>query len=514
MVVGEMSQVGQVAVDTVTLCASCGAETASDGAMCSACGRDHRLDGRYRLVRRLGHGAWGTTFEAVRLEDGERVAVKELLVRRLEDFKTHDLFTREASVLEMLEHRGIPRYHDDFTAGEGRHLGLYLVTELIDGVTLEAEMKERRHSQLDVIAIASELCEVLAYLHGLAPPVVHRDIKPSNVMRRATGPNAQGLVLIDFGAVKESVRSADDGGSTVAGTFGYMPPEQLAGRATPASDIYALGVLMVALMARKSASAMLDDNNRLTWQEHLPAGTPLADGLRDILGDVLELDPTRRLADARELGRRLDDLIAGRYRMKKPVLAGGLQQQLLENLPGGFGKMFAALGDQFALAKPGVAEPPPPTPRPTGFGFGGKVDPFGSFFRMFGVLFGGIPTAVLIAMASSGFPEPVAFLGLFTLVGAIMATIGFVRIARVKRLFRDGVAAEALVTDVTVDHRMKVNGRSPHRITFTYRSTDGVQREGSVARFKVRPELRVPGARVYALYDEKQPEKSTMWPIR
>jgi|GEM_PF-2985542 len=514
MVKGEIAQAVQVSDGTATLCARCGGATTAVLGTCEACGGDWRLDGRYRLVKRLGHGAWGTTFESVRLEDGSRVAVKELLVRRLEDFKTHDLFTREASILKMLEHRGIPRYVDDFSAGEGRHLGLYLVTELIDGVTLEAEMKERRHSQLDVIAIASELCEVLSYLHGLAPPVVHRDIKPSNVMRRARSPDAQSLVLIDFGAVKDSVRSADDGGSTVAGTFGYMPPEQLAGRATPASDLYALGVLMVALMARKSASAMLDDANRLNWQEHLPAGTPLADGLRDILGDVLELDPNKRLADARELGRRLDDLIAGRYQTKKPAPAGGLHQQLLDNLGSGFGKMSAGPGGQFALARPGVAEPPPPTPRPTGWGFGGKVDPFGAFFRMFGVLFGGIPTVMMIAMLSSGFLEPVVFLALFTLVGGIMAAIGFARIGRIKRLFRDGKAAEALVTDVSMDVRLKVNGRSPHRITFTYRSADGVQREGSVARFKVRPELRVPGARVYALYDENRPERSTMWPIR
>jgi len=200
--------------------------------------------------------------------------------------------------------------------------------------------------------------------------------------------------------------------------------------------------------------------------------------------------------------------------MKRPEIATGLQQQLLESLPGAFGKMFAGLGDQFALARPGVAEPPPPTPRPIGWGFAGKVDPSGAFFRMFGLLFGGIPTAMMIAMASSGLGGQVAFVGLFTLIGGIMATIGFVRIGRVKRLFRDGVATDALVTDVKVDTSLKVNGRSPHRITYTYRSADGVQREGSVARFKVRPELRVPGARVYALYDDKQPDKSTMWPIR
>lgn len=504
---GSTSEIDAASVG-VSLCASCGGATSTVLASCEACGKDWRLDGRYRLVRRLGHGAWGTTFEAVRIADGERLAIKELLVRRLEDFKTHDLFKREASILEMLEHRGIPRYVDDFAAGEGRHLGLYLVTELIDGVTLEQEMKGRRHSQQEVVAIARELCEILSYLHGLAPPVVHRDIKPSNVMRRRAD---QSLVLIDFGAVKESLRAADDGGSTVAGTFGFMPPEQLAGRASPASDLYALGVLIVALTTREPVANLLDDANRLRWEDHLPRGTPLSDGLRDILTDVLERDPNKRLADAGELARRLDELLAGRYRVESrgAVASPNALELVARLLPGRLGDMLSQLGEAVA---PGVADPPPPAPRKVSFGFGGRTDPIGSFFRLFGVLFGGIPTIVLFSIIREAGP-PSLFLLLFTLVGGTLATVGFTRIARAKRLFQHGEAVEATVTESWLDTRLRVNGRSPHRVTFRYRTPDGAEREGSVSRFKIRPDLRVPGARVYALYDPKKPSRVTMWPI-
>lgn len=501
------------------LCARCGATSPRHATTCPACGEDPRLDGRYRLLARLGHGAVGTTFAAERESDGQRVAVKELLVRRLEDFKAHDLFTREAAVLRALDHHAIPRYFDDFAAGEGRHLGLYLVTELIDGVTLEHEMKSRRHSQQDVLAIVRELCDVLTYLHGLAPPVVHRDIKPSNVMRR----HADGrLVLIDFGSVKESVRTPGDG-STVAGTFGYMPPEQLAGRAGPGSDIYALGVLCVALLTRKAPHELTDDQNRLQWREHI-ASEPL----RDLLTDMLEPDPSRRLADAAEVARRLDDIIAGRAVPRPraggagPAAAGGdlfgrtpAGNALAEALQGQLGTLARRFGIDLAHgmvpAQPGVADPPPPAPRALPSGFAGRADPVASFFRFFGVLFGGIPLVMFFTLIGT---DPAAlFMLLFIVIGGTLGTIGFVRVARVKRLFRDGEPAPALVTDAWLDTSLKVNGRSPHKIVFQYETPDGQVREAKVSRFKVAPELRVPGARVFALYDRNDPARATLWPL-
>lgn len=491
---------------TETLCAHCATSNEPTAATCASCGADPRLDGRYRLVRRLGHGAVGTTFAGVRESDGQQVAIKEMLVRRLEDFKAHDLFTREAGVLRLLSHPAIPRYYDDFVAGQGRHTGLYLVTELIAGHTLEHELTTKRHSQKEVLQIVRELCDVLIYLHGLAPPVVHRDIKTTNVMRRA---DDQRLVLIDFGAVKESLRGTD--GSTVAGTFGYMPPEQLAGRATPASDIYALGVLCVVLLTRMSPQDLLDDQNRLQWREHVTSPP-----LRALLDEMLEPNPSRRLGDAETVAQRLDDILAGRAKAPAPPPQrhggggfGGFGGNLFGKLPAAIQQVLEGV---VGSATPGVAEPPPPTPRPIPKGFAGRADPVASFFRLFGLLFGGIPFVFsFFVLSSVGFQG--SFVLLFPLIGAIMATYGFTRLARAKRLYRDGEAAPAVVTESWLNTSVKLNGRSPFKITFQYETPDGVTRTCTVSRFRTPPDLRVPGAQVYALYNPAKPDQATLWPV-
>ncbi|MEZ4474291.1 MAG: protein kinase [bacterium] len=128
----------------------------------------------------------------------------------------------------------------------------YLVQEFVAGPTLAAELTRRRYTEDEVLAILDELAEVLAYLHRLMPPVVHRDLKLKNVIRRSSD---QKLVLIDFGAVRDVVADPRVGGSTVAGTYGYMAPEQFRGEASPQSDLYALGVLGVVLL---SAASLVD----------------------------------------------------------------------------------------------------------------------------------------------------------------------------------------------------------------------------------------------------------------
>jgi hypothetical protein len=268
------------------LCCSCGEPTTDDP--CESCGEAPLLDGRYRLETILGHGPQGTTFRAVSIDDGTTVVVKELpYAQALKDEKAKALFERETRVLRQLEHPSIPRYLDDFVTRSGRHRALCLVQEFIEGTTLADEARDSGHTFEDVLDILEELLHILVYLHALSPPVVHRDIKPNNVMRREDGR----LVLVDFGSVRDVLADPDLGGSTVAGTFGYMAPEQYAGEATPRSDLYGVGALAVALLTGLQPRDLQDHDNRLHWEADVGAISP---GFLGLLRGLLHPDPTQR----------------------------------------------------------------------------------------------------------------------------------------------------------------------------------------------------------------------------
>jgi hypothetical protein len=284
------------------ICAACGAQTETS-AFCPACGKSPLLDDRYRLEAILGRGASGITYAATIVATSARVAVKELPIRAFDGVKAFELFDREARVLRQLDHPSIPRVFDDFAFGEGKAASLYLVQELIDGRTLDAELETRRFDESSMLGVLAELADILVYLHGLSPPVVHRDIKLKNVMRRSDGR----LVLIDFGAVRESIEV--QGGSTVAGTFGYMAPEQLAGHATPASDVYGLGALAIALLTRRDPATLLGHGNTLDWE----ASVQLTSKTRELVRELLDERPAARPAAA-VVAQRARDLVEERRR--------------------------------------------------------------------------------------------------------------------------------------------------------------------------------------------------------
>ncbi len=272
------------------ICASCGEETVV--VMCAECGKSALLDGRYRLEGRIGTGGTGTTWRASTLVDGEAhtsVAVKELPVGNLDSDKARELVEREIRVLRELDHPAIPKYWEDLFVGKGRSKAVYIVQDFVDGETLAEEMKRRRYTEGEVVAMMAELLHVLQYLHGLRPPVVHRDLKPQNVIRRKDGR----LALIDFGSVRDSVKG-EFGGSTVAGTFGYMAPEQFRGDAYPVSDLYGLGALAIALLSRREPHSLLDWSGRLKWEEVTFVSLPMA----ELLGKLLAPDPLHRLPSA------------------------------------------------------------------------------------------------------------------------------------------------------------------------------------------------------------------------
>jgi hypothetical protein len=275
------------------------------------------LEERYELREVLGEGALGRTYLARDLQRAERrVAVKELLPSRMKRWKDYDLFERECRTLRHLDHEGIPSYREDFIIepeSPSEPARLFLVQDFVEGRTLEAHIEEGRiFDEAEVRAIAEQVLEVLVYLHGLHPPVIHRDIKPSNLMFTEEGR----VVLIDFGAVREAV-TAEGIGSTIVGTFGYMPPEQYAGRSVPATDIFALGATCVELLTGRPPAELFEGIHEF----RIPEDLPVTLGFERVLLEMTDPELEQRYASASEV---LRDLRTGFLMVPKDALTGDL----------------------------------------------------------------------------------------------------------------------------------------------------------------------------------------------
>jgi serine/threonine-protein kinase len=155
--------------------------------------------------------------------------------------KAREMFEREALLLYKLEHPNIAKVIDYFVE-EGRD---YLVLEYVAGCSLRQYVQANgARDQVQTTKLASQICDILLYLHGQDPPIVHRDITPDNIVIKEDGE----ICLIDFGAANEFVGTMT---GTVVGKQCYIAPEQFRGKATPASDIYALGCTMYYLITGK-----------------------------------------------------------------------------------------------------------------------------------------------------------------------------------------------------------------------------------------------------------------------
>ena len=282
-------------------CASCGASTCRENP-CLQCGASPLLDGRYRLDSILGQGQHGTTYAATRIADHEAVVAKELQFRGLDDWDRLERFRREAAVLRQLTHPDIPSLIEELETGAGKQKAVWLVQERVPGQSLEHELEDRRYDETEVLAVIRQMAKILSYLHNRRPPVVHRDIKPSNIIRRAD----DGLSLVDFGAVRDTLLDPTLGGATVSGTFGYMAPEQLRGDAQPASDVYALGATALRLLTREDPSQYVGFDGRLKVDRLHHLGPKL----RHLIERMMTPDPSQRVADGTALTTAVDATVA------------------------------------------------------------------------------------------------------------------------------------------------------------------------------------------------------------
>jgi hypothetical protein len=249
---------------------------------------------RYEVRGTLGKGGFGRTFLASDRESGRTVAVKMLETGRADDWKAYELFEREAAVLRSLRHHGIPEVHASMRDRWEGADAAFLVMEYVDGVPLQRVIEERRHLEPgDVLHLFIELLGILEYLHSRVPPILHRDVKPANIIIRPTGFPA----LVDFGAVRSVFKAPGESGSTVVGTYGYMPYEQYMGQAGPTSDLYALGATMLHVLTGRPPQDFMTDEGRIAVPESLPGD----ERLRGVVSRLLRPSPVERFQSAREV---------------------------------------------------------------------------------------------------------------------------------------------------------------------------------------------------------------------
>jgi serine/threonine protein kinase len=172
-----------------------------------------------------------------------------------------------------------------------------LVQTYIPAPSLKQLLEQgQRFDQAEVRQIAHQILNLLIYLHGLSPPVLHRDIKPSNLLLAAD----LTIHLVDFGAVQDHIANAG-ATFTVVGTYGYAPLEQLAGRATLASDLYALGATLIHLLTGVAPADLPFKNGRIQFTE----GLTLNPGFARWLWKLTAVNLEDRFITAREALRAL-----------------------------------------------------------------------------------------------------------------------------------------------------------------------------------------------------------------
>ena len=279
----------------------------------------------YCFIKQIGAGAQGCVYLAKRLADDKQVAIKQLRIDSIKTWKEYTLFHREAEVLADVNIPGVVKLCETREYLEANPPCSYIIQEYIKGRTLKEVLQSGyRFSPSRVYDIALQLLNILEQLHKHEPPIIHRDIKPSNIILQKQDNDDIKVFLIDFGAVANP--HIQNGGSTIAGTVGYMSPEQYVGQPKPQSDIYALGALLTYMLSGTDPAEIPVRELRLIIDPYVENQPPT---LVQTLRRMLEPDITKRLCDYDELRTRFTNFKFGNFSLENET-TDDLTSEVLE----------------------------------------------------------------------------------------------------------------------------------------------------------------------------------------
>ena len=257
------------------------------------------LHERYKIVRKLGSGAFATVYLVDDTQMGRPVAVK--IVQHSVDVE--DRVLREAQAAAKLNHHHILTVYEMIREPE-RTL---LFSEYVHGKTLRQHYRERSLSDPDILEVGIQMCQALEHAHKRG--VVHRDIKPENIMM-ADGDSVD-VRLMDFGVAQLEDRASITVTGDLVGTLAYMSPEQAEGRNVDSrSDVYSLALTLYEGFVRRNPSEgkklreLLLDASRPDIPPLASSRPDLPKALNDTLRRAMSPDRYAR-PDAATLGRML-----------------------------------------------------------------------------------------------------------------------------------------------------------------------------------------------------------------
>jgi predicted Ser/Thr protein kinase len=250
-------------------------------------------NGRLTVIRQLAFGGLSAIYL---VQDGQKDmrVLKEAVVPVAMEVNNRDAaekaLQREATILSQLRHPNIINVLDNFSES-GHH---YLVLQHIAGQDLRQLVRQNgAQPEAKVLDWGLQISSALEFLHNYSPPIIHRDLTPENIVLRNDG----SIVIIDFGASNQFLGTMT---GTIVGKQAYMAPEQLQGRATHQSDIYALGGTLHFLLTGKDPVPLS--------LSHPADSVPVSAALNELVGRCTSLDTNSRYRSVTQIKAELLEL--------------------------------------------------------------------------------------------------------------------------------------------------------------------------------------------------------------
>ncbi|MEW6573234.1 MAG: tetratricopeptide repeat protein [Bacillota bacterium] len=255
---------------------------------------------KYRVLKLLGQGGMGRVYLAENINVGNMWAIKEI------DFTAGNpvVLLAEPEILKKLKHPNLPRIVDVIRAPTS----IYIIEDYFEGQSLKGLIENNRQlcTEKNVVKWATQLAEILIYLHGLKPsPIIYRDLKPANII---IDENSD-LKLVDFGIAVEHTEGARQ---SIALSRGYAAPEQYRGRFDERSDIYGFGATFFHVLT----GIKYNFEKPVTLKQ---VNQRFSEGMNHILDKCLRVDPKQRYQNAADLFKDLKSIerFSAEYKRKK-----------------------------------------------------------------------------------------------------------------------------------------------------------------------------------------------------